>query len=113
MQFLPFNTLYQLTADLGTPRMAAARTMAMIPDLIGGWLSGVIATEETNASTTGLVDPRTRTWAIGLVDELGLPRSILVHAAPGRRPRSPARAGGRGHRDRAAIDRAGVARRVA
>jgi rhamnulokinase len=76
-QFLPFNTLYQLTADLATPRLASARSMAMIPDLIAYWLCGVIVAEETNASTTGLVDPRTRTWATGLIDELGLPRSIL------------------------------------
>jgi len=77
MQFLSINTLYQLTADLGTPRADAARSMVMIPDLIGHWLSGVIETEETNASTTGLLDPRTRSWDVGLLDALGLPRALF------------------------------------
>jgi rhamnulokinase len=33
--------------------------------------------EETMASTTGLLDARTRTWAIDLVEALGLPTAIL------------------------------------
>ena len=49
-QFQPFNTVYQLTAEGGTPRFAAARTMLLIPDLIGYWLTRrSIAAEETNA----------------------------------------------------------------
>jgi rhamnulokinase len=86
MQFLPFNTIYQLVADRTTTRLDTARTMAMIPDLIGYWLTGVVETEETNASTTGLVDPRTRTWASGLAEEVGLPAGIL---GPIRHPGDP------------------------
>jgi rhamnulokinase len=76
-QFQPFNTLYQLTAEGGTPRFESARTMLMIPDLIGYWLTGVMAAEETNGSTTGLFDIARRGWATDLLDELGLPRAIL------------------------------------
>jgi rhamnulokinase len=76
-QFQPFNTVYQLTAEGGTPRFEAARAMLMIPDLIGYWLTGVMAAEETNASTTGLFDIAKRRWATDLLDELGLPRAIL------------------------------------
>ena len=53
LQFLPFNTLYQLTADATAPRLDGAPTDAMIPDLIGYWLTGELEQEETNASTTG------------------------------------------------------------
>ncbi len=76
-QFQPFNTVYQLTAEGGTPRFEAARTMLMVPDLIGYWLTGVMAAEETNGSTTGLFDIERRGWATDLLDELGLPRAIL------------------------------------
>ena len=76
-QFQPFNTVYQLTAEGGTPRFEAARTMLMIPDLIGYWLTGIMAAEETNGSTTGLFDIAQRRWATDLLDELGLPRAIL------------------------------------
>ena len=40
LQFLPFNTIYQLAAARGTPALAAAGSMLLIPDLIGFWLSG-------------------------------------------------------------------------
>jgi rhamnulokinase len=76
-QFQPFNTVYQLTAEGGTPRFEAARTMLMVPDLIGYWLTGVMAAEETNGSTTGLFDIERRGWATDLLDELGLPPAIL------------------------------------
>jgi rhamnulokinase len=74
LQFLPFNTLYQLAADRSDSALARAHTMLLFPDLVGYWLSGVTATERTNGSTTGLLDPRTRGWAWDLIDRLGFPR---------------------------------------
>ena len=57
VQFLPFNTLYQLAAERGTAGLRARRDrLLLIPDLIGHWLTGVVAAEATNASTTGLFD---------------------------------------------------------
>ncbi len=76
-QFLAFNTLYQLAADATAGRLAGAATMALIPDLVGYWLTGVIEGEATNASTTGLFDPGRRAWDTELVEELGLPPAIL------------------------------------
>jgi rhamnulokinase len=76
-QFLSINTLYQLTADATAGRLAKARSMAMIPDLLGSWLTGVVEAEETNASTTGLYDPAGRAWDDELIVELGLPRAIF------------------------------------
>ncbi len=83
-QFLPFNTLYQLTADAEAGRLGAAHDMAMIPDLVGYWLSGVVGAEETNASTTGLFDPARRAWDDEVIAALDLPRSLFgVPARPG------------------------------
>ncbi len=77
LQFLPFNTLYQLAAWADSPSFAAARTMLLMPDLFAYWLTGRVAAEQTNASTTGLLDPRSRTWDRELIATLGLPAGLL------------------------------------
>jgi rhamnulokinase len=77
IQFLPFNTLYQLAALEGTEAFARARTMLLMPDLIGYWLTGEAAAEETNASTTGLLDAATRTWPDDLIETLGFARGLF------------------------------------
>jgi rhamnulokinase len=80
IQFLPFNTLYQFfVAYRATPRlMEATQSLVTIPDLLNYWLTGRIACEYTNATTTQFVDPRTRSWASGLLTRLGLPRRLLA-----------------------------------
>jgi rhamnulokinase len=78
LQFLGFNTVYQLASLRGTAQLAAARTMLMIPDLIAYWLTGQIGTELTNASTTQLLDVNTGQWADDLIDRLALPRGIFA-----------------------------------
>ena len=55
----------------------------MIPDLISYWLTGAAGAELTNASTTQLLDARTRTWATDLMDRIGVPASLFP---PMRRP---------------------------
>jgi len=85
LQFLPFNTLYQLAAE-PADLLAFADTALLVPDLIGYWLTGQARTEVTNASTTGLLRADTRTWDDELVTTLGLPRGILPPLiAPGER----------------------------
>jgi len=44
-----------------------------VPDLLAHWLSGELANERTNASTTGLLDARSGEWAIELIERVGLP----------------------------------------
>ena len=70
IQTMPINTVYQLLAD---SRAAAAERIALVPDLLAYWLCGELANEATNASTTGLLDARSGTWARGLIERLGLP----------------------------------------
>jgi rhamnulokinase len=77
LQKLPFNTVYQLLAAEPTPQYAAAERLLMIPDLLAYWLTGEIGAEYTNASTTGLLDVRTREWSSSLISELGLREKLL------------------------------------
>ncbi|GAA1845177.1 rhamnulokinase family protein [Pseudonocardia ailaonensis] len=72
VQVLPFNTVYQLVAATGTPQLAAAEQLLLIPDLLTHWLTGARVAEVTNASTTGLLDARSRAWATTLMGRLGL-----------------------------------------
>ncbi|WP_223693467.1 rhamnulokinase [Leifsonia poae] len=76
LQFLPFNTLYQLAVDRAGGRLADVDTMLLIPDLITYWLSGERVAERTNASTTGLLTADGE-WNDALLDRLDLPRGIL------------------------------------
>jgi rhamnulokinase len=84
LQYLPFNTVYQLEAARDTAAMRLARTMLLIPDLIGYWLTGIRVAESTNASTTALLDVHRRTWDDELIGALGLPRALFPPiGAPG------------------------------
>src|SRR3954454_12163656 len=79
LQFLPFNTLYQLLALrlADSPLLEVAETLLLIPDLIGWLLTGRRVGERTNASTTQLFDPRAGAWSDELCGALNLPRAIL------------------------------------
>ena len=80
IQTLPINTVFQLLAEEGTPRLAAAERLAFVPDLVAYWLSGVLANESTCASTSGLLDARTGRWAL----RSSTARRRSCRAAPGR-----------------------------
>jgi rhamnulokinase len=87
LQYAPFNTLYQLTAARDSAQLAAAERLLLIPDLLSYWLTGEQGTELTNASTTQLVDPRTREWSYDIASRLGIDLGLF---APLRRPGDPA-----------------------
>ena len=67
-----FNTIYQLMNwKMNKPKLyAKAKTMLMIPDYLHFLLSGVKATEYTNATTTQLVSPVTKDWDCELIEML-------------------------------------------
>ncbi|WP_456844148.1 rhamnulokinase [Cellulomonas sp. P5_C6] len=77
LQVQPFNTVFQLVAAQGTAALAHARQLLLIPDLLGFWLTGERVAEVTNASTTGLLDATTRSWAPDLAERLGLDPGLL------------------------------------
>ena len=70
LQTQPFNTEFQLLAAGDTAQFAAAHSLLLIPDLLNYWLTGHKRCEITNASTTGLIDVRTRDWSQPLLDRL-------------------------------------------
>jgi rhamnulokinase len=77
IQTMPINTVFQLLAEEDGESLAAASRIALVPDLLTSWLSGVVANEATAASTTGLLDARTGRWADELIEALGLPSRIF------------------------------------
>ena len=77
LQFLPFNTLYQLVAEQRGPLWSKARHAVLLPDLLGYWLTGELRTEITNASTTGLLDASSRTMSEELLDLLEVPHNLF------------------------------------
>lgn len=82
VQYQPFNTLYQFAADqhVHHPGVQAL----LIPDLVGYWLTGRRVSEQTNASTTGLLDATTGHWSTKLIEALGLSTRLLPDLiAPG------------------------------
>lgn len=85
LQFLPFNTLYQLAAE-DPEALREADAALLIPDLVAYRLTGIARAEHTNASTTGLLRWADRQWDTSLADSLGIPRRLLPELiAPGDR----------------------------
>ncbi|WP_458115949.1 rhamnulokinase [Arthrobacter sp. D2-10] len=73
LQFLPFNTIYQLAAERNLDEVQAL----LIPDLLAYRLTGQRRTEVTNASTTGLFDAVAGEWATEFFDALELPADLF------------------------------------
>jgi rhamnulokinase len=80
IQFMPFNTLFQVYADAArTPGLfSLAKTLLTIPDLLNYWLTGSVGCEYTNATTTQFLDRRTKSWALDLLRDLGVPTHLLA-----------------------------------
>ena len=74
-----FNSIYQIMAwkERKPELFAQAKTLLLIPDYLHFLLSGVKATEYTNATTTQLVSPITKTWDIELIDKLDFQASLF------------------------------------
>jgi rhamnulokinase len=79
LQFMEFNTLYQLLAMklARSPLLDVAERLLMIPDLYHWLLTGQKVNEFTDASTTQFYNPQTKTWAGELLSKFGLPTNIL------------------------------------
>ncbi len=78
IQFMPINTVFQLYAHQrdDAAKLAQARSPLTIPDLFHYWLTGRAACEYTNATTTQLVNPASRSWDKTLMTRLGLPSDL-------------------------------------
>ena len=79
IQTMSLNTLFQLAALADqSPRLVdAAERLLFMPDLLHYYLTGVAQTEYTIASTSQMLDAKTKDWDRGLLDKLGLPGRLL------------------------------------
>ena len=108
LQFMQFNTLYQLLAMKlsGSPLLDIAETLLMMPDLFHWLLTGVKCNEMTEASTSQFYNPVKGDWATELLEQVlaadadSGPDRPAGHDAgaaagePGRRDRPAGRQGG-------------------
>lgn len=75
-----FNTIYQLMADKKNRPdvLSKAETFLMLPDYFTYLLTGIKASEYTNATSTQLVNAVDKNWDFDLINQLGLPEKIFV-----------------------------------
>jgi len=76
---MSINTLYQLCSMSlrGDSALSVADRLLFMPDLFSYYLTGEAANEYCIASTSELLDARTRSWNFPLIDSLGLPRRLF------------------------------------
>jgi rhamnulokinase len=79
IQLMQINTLFQLwSLKTNAPEvLREGRTFLMMSDLFHYFLSGVPCGEYTNASTTQLLDVRSRQWSDAVMAAFDLPRHLM------------------------------------
>ena len=77
IQFQPFNTVYQLYADLLAGRLTGVTDFLMIPEYLMYRLCGAKSHEYTNATTGGMVSAETGAFDPAIIRALGLPEHLL------------------------------------
>lgn len=78
IQFLSFNTIYQLYASRNLPEYKEAAKFLMLPDLVNFLLTQKMSTEVTNASTTQALNTRTRQWDHELISLAGVREDLFT-----------------------------------
>lgn len=73
-----FNTIYQLYADKKNGKLLNAKYFLMMPEYLSFKLTGICKNEYTNATTTGLVNAKTKTWDNDILSALDLPSELFV-----------------------------------
>lgn len=82
IQFLVFNTLFQLYAHSRSGHLEAAERLLMIPDLINFLLTGRAVTEYSNATTTQMLNVLSEDWDWEMIKSLDLPARLLAEVVP-------------------------------
>ncbi len=75
IQFLNFNTLFQVFADHGELKKAAK--LLLLPDLINYFLTGKAFAEYTNATTTQFLNAESKNWDVEIFEKLKFPAKLL------------------------------------
>jgi rhamnulokinase len=84
LQFMQFNTLFQLLAhqQAHPDLLQQADVLLHIPDFLHWALCGARVVEFTIASTSQCLNPLTRNWSTTLLKRFGLPKHIFPKIAP-------------------------------
>ena len=82
IQFMQFNTLYQLFAAQRNDDLKNAKRFLMIPDYLNYRLTGIKANEFTNATTTQILNTETEDWDADLLDAVNVDKSIFEKPLP-------------------------------
>lgn len=80
IQFMDFNTIFQLLS-LKENRpyiLEEADTLLFMPDLLSYMLSGVKSTEYSIATTSQMVDLKTRDWSDKILNDFGIKKDLLT-----------------------------------
>ncbi len=78
IQFMFFNTLFQLLAEANSPaRLEKAERLIFMPDLIHYFLTGICVSEKSIASSSQLLNPRTQEWEQNVIKAMGFPTRIF------------------------------------
>lgn len=80
-QFMELNTLFQIVALLkNRPHILdLAENILLMPDLFAYMLTGVKSTEYTVASTTQMLDAKTRDWSSEVFEKIGIPKRLFTN----------------------------------
>jgi rhamnulokinase len=82
IQFLVFNTLFQLYSHARNEDLESASRMLLIPDLINFFLTGQAVTEYSNATTTQMLSANSQEWDWEMIKRLDLPGNLLTEVVP-------------------------------
>jgi rhamnulokinase len=82
IQFLVFNTLFQIYSHARNGNLESANRLLLIPDLINFFLTGQAVTEYSNATTTQMLNAHSLKWDWEMIKSLDLPGSLLTEVVP-------------------------------
>lgn len=80
IQFLNFNTLYQVFSE--DKVFDKADKLLLLPDLINFFLTGKIVAEYTNATTTQMINTVNGKWDEEIIKKVNLPSHLLAEIVP-------------------------------
>ena len=84
IQFLQLNTLYQLASLVkdDSPLLSMGRHLLFMPDLFNYFMTGEICSEYTIASTSQLLNAKTKEWEERLFSAMRIPSAIMSSIIP-------------------------------
>jgi rhamnulokinase len=79
IQFMPFNTVFQLLSMVvqRSPLLPVTKRLLLMPGIFNYFLTGIQVAEFTHATTTQMYDPNKGEWSIDIVSAMEIPSRIL------------------------------------